>query len=381
MVNNQGAHAMNILHTIKRLSVVAVLTAIASLFTLPAVAQTTVTQTTLAAALGAPSGVNGPSQNVTLTSTTGVVAGTELFFDHEAVLVNSINTTSGIAVVQRGYDSTRAVGHANGAVVYAGPSSGVTGSPFASSDPLSGTCTLTNELYSLRINTTNGNIWACSTAGYWENVVDSFVFVGPGNCYYTTSGGTFAAQTSVGVTGTTGLGLVSSASGVASLPVLEVSTTNSGTATNTISCMVPVPARTNAARGAYLVDATMFYGVYQNTAGTQVAVLASGTMNGQAVFTSVTMPAAGVSETASTVAPARWDTGTLLITPVVASFNGTALTVGQFDTIKFTPATALSLNTDLTVYEVNLTVLCAATTATSIATPGLLVHYRSVTGF
>lgn len=343
-------------------------------------AQATTTQTTTSAAQSKQT--SGASvQQLQVASATGITVGTELYIDKEAELV--IGTMPGSTttfIVQRGFDQTRSAAHANGAIVYAGPTAGVTGSPFIQSDPEFGTCVSTSLLYTVYINEATGNLWQCS-GSTWLNVVDSFDWIGPGNCYYTTSGGTFAAQTNVGVTGTTGLGLVSSAAGVASLPVLEVSTTNSGTATNTISCTIPVPSRANVARGVYVVDATFAYGVYQNTAGTQAAVLASGTMNGQAVFTTVTLPAAAASETGSTVAPVRWDTGTLTITPVVASANVTSLTVGQFYTMKFTPATALAMTSDLTSYQVNLSILCAATTATSIATPGVLVHYRTVTGF
>lgn len=359
----------------------ATVSAFALLLTLTALssnvyAQTTVTQTTLSASVALPT-QTAPARLAVVASATNITVGSEVFVDAEAMLVTGVNGTT--LTVQRGYDATKTAPHANSAIVYVGQASGVTGSPFVYVDPPIGSCTLTSEQFSLRINVVDGNLWQC-TNSQWMNVVDAFAWIGPGNCYYTTSGGTFAAQTNVGVTGTTGLGLVSSAAGVASLPVLEVSTTNAGTATNTISCTIPVPSRVNAPRGSYVVDATFAYGIYQNTAGTQAAVLASGTMNGQAVFTTVTLPAAGTSETGSVVAPVRWDSGTLAITPVVASFNTTALTVGQFYTAKFVPATPLAMTSDLTSYQVNLSILCAATTATSIATPGVLVHYRYVTG-
>lgn len=342
-------------------------------------AQISVTNTTLnAATTTASAGNNG---FISVTSTTGMTAGVELYLDKEALRVLVTPTgTSGQVAVQRGYDATMPAKHANSTLVYIGPSTSTAtpgSGPFWYTDPPLGVCAVTDELYNLHINVRTGQFWQC-VGLTWVNVIDGVMMVGPGNCFYTTSGGTFAAQSNVGVTGTTGLGLVASAAGVASLPVMEVSTTNSGTATNTLSCTIPIPSRVNIAKGVEVVDATFFYGVYQNAAGTQVAVLASGTMNGQAVFTTVTMPVPGASETASTVLPVRWDAGTLLITPVVASANVSALTVGQFDSVKFTPATALAMTSDLTVYEVNLTILCTATTATSIATPGVLVHYRYV---
>lgn len=209
-----------------------------------------------------------------------------------------------------------------------------------------------------------------NTAGaYW---------VSPGNCYFTTSGGTFVAQTGVGVAGATGLSLVASAAGVGVAPVMQIATTNAGTATNTITCLINPPSTVGVTgRGVNLVDATFFYGVQQTGLGAQASVLASGTMNGALVFSKIAFPAAGAGETPSTVAPVRADAGTLVITPVVASFNVATTTAGAFFTAKFAPQTTFSLSTDLTQYYVSLTVLCTATSATTLNTPGVLIHFTS----
>lgn len=336
----------------------------------PSLAQTTVTQTTFSSAVALPT-QTAPARVVVVASASGISAGSELFADEEAMLVTAVNGTQ--ITVQRGVDGSTVGPHTTTVAVYAGPASGVTGSPFVFIDPPVGTCTLANELYSLRINTISGRIWQC-TNSTWMNVIDSYAWVGPGNCAYSTSGGTLTAPT-FGAAGNTALGLIN-ASGVG-IPVYQIATTNSGTATNTISCLLPVPSRTNTSRGAYVVDATFFYGVQQTGLGTQVAVLASGTMNGVAVFQTITLPTPAASETPS-AAVARWDSGSLTITPVVASSNVATTTAGQFYSVKFTPANPLAMTTDLTNYYVNLTLLCSATSATTINTPGVLVHYRQV---
>lgn len=237
--------------------------------------------------------------------------------------------------------------------------------------------------------TTGGNVTTCTPASY--NVATAGVstiqpsggnsgayWVPPGNCYYTTSGGTFAAQSGVGVSGNVGLGLVVGGTTAGFIPVLQVATTNSGTATNTISCLINPPSSVGVTgRGVNLVDATFFYGVQQTGLGTQVAVLASGTMNGVAVFSKVAFPVAAGSETPSTGAPTRADAGTLVITPVVASSNVATTTAGSYYSVKFAPATPFSLTTDLTQYYVNLTVLATATSATTVNTPGVMIHYTN----
>lgn len=355
--------------TVSALALILMLTARPSIV----YAQATTTQTTLSAVVTAP-GQGAPSQLVVVASATGISVGSELFVDREAMLVNAVNGTA--LTVQRGYDATSASAHANSSLVYAGPTSGITGSPFLYQDPRIGSCTASSLLYSLYINVVTGALWQC-TASTWMNVIDGIEFVQASSCAYSTSGGTLATPT-FGAAGNTALGLINASATIT--PVYQIATTSSGTATNTLTCQVPVPSRVNAARGSYLVDATFFYGVQQTGLGTQVAVLASGTMNGQAVFTKVALPVAAASETASTVTPVRADAGTLLITPVVASSNVATTTAGGFYSVKFTPATPIALTTDLTAYYVNATFLATASSATTINTPGMLIHYRRVGG-
>lgn len=344
----------------------------------PAVAhaQTTTTQTTLSAAQARQTS-GSATQLIQVASATGIAVGTELYIDQEAELVTAVSAGSTTTfVVQRGYNGTRSTSHTSGQIVYAGPTAGVTGSPFLQQDPSFGSCSSTALLYTVYVVEPSGELWQC-VASTWVNVIDALEWVGPGNCAYSTSGGTLTTPT-FGAAGNTALGLINASSAIT--PVYQVATTNSGTATNTITCAIPVPSRANIARGVFVADVTFFYGVQQTGLGTQAVVLASGTMNAQAVFTTITMPAAGTSETASTVTPVRWDSGTLTLLPTVANFNVATTTAGAFYSEKFTPATPMSMNTDLTGYYVNFTVLETATSASTVNTPGFLVHYRTVTG-
>lgn len=358
----------------------------------PVAAQTTVTQTTTSAAIALP--VQGtPNTLIQITSATNIVVGNEIVVDQEAMLVTAQGVTTTNLTVQRGYDGTLAAAHVSGAIVYAGPASGVQGSPFVFSDPPIGNCTLTNELYSLRILVgslgnprANGTVWQCTgsaTAAVWTNVVDSFAWIGPGNCWYSVVTGTVTAPTFGAVSSGTALGITTQISTVPAIPVIQVASTNAGViSVDTITCGVPIPSRVNASRGVYVVDATFAYGII-GTGGvnaTQVAVEASGTMNGGLVFSQVAFPTPGAAETASTVAPTRWDTGTLVLTPAKAAFNSLVTTAGAFFTQKFTPATPMPMASDLTQYFVSLPVLCNTTQATAIYSSGILVHYRTVTG-
>lgn len=236
---------------------------------------------------------------------------------------------------------------------------------------------------------TGGNITLCTPASWAPATAavntlrptgsdtGSAYWVPPGNCWYSVATGTLTAPTFGATGGVTSLGLV--AIGASNTPVVQVATTNAAViSTNTITCLVNPPSTVGVTgRGVNLVDAAVFYGI-QQTGGvnaTQVAVLASGTMNGTLVFSKIAMPAAGASETPSTVTPVRADAGTLAITPAVASFNSLVTTAGAFFTSTFTPANPFSLNTDLTQYYVNFSVLCNTTQATTINVAGVLIHY------
>lgn len=204
-------------------------------------------------------------------------------------------------------------------------------------------------------------------------------WIPPGNCWYSVATGTLTTPTFGAAPGVTALGL--NVVGASNVPVMQVATTNAGVVSvNTISCVINPPGNVGiSGRGVNLVDAVVVYGI-QQTGGvnaTQVAVEASGTMNGTLVFDKIAIPAAGASETPSTVTPVRADSGTLVLSPAKASFNSLVTTAGAFFNQTFTPATPFALTTDLTVYHVNFTVLCNTTQATTINVAGVLVHFTS----
>lgn len=237
---------------------------------------------------------------------------------------------------------------------------------------------------------TGGNITTCTPASWSPATADATLrptnsntglsyWVPPGNCWYSVATGTLTAPTFGATAGVTSLGL--NAIGTAGVPVMQVATTNAGViSVNTISCLINPPTTVGVtSRGVNLVDANVFYGI-QQTGGvnaTQVYVLASGTMNGTLVFGKTLFPTSGASETPSTVAQTRADSGTLAVTPSGATFNSAVTTAGAFYTQKFTPATPIALTTDLTQYWLNFTVLCNTTQATTINSPGIMIHYTN----
>jgi hypothetical protein len=166
-----------------------------------------------------------------------------------------------------------------------------------------------------------------------------------------------------------------------SIPVVQAQTSATGTNTHYYSCNLAMPGRLAVARAAWVVDTVFYYGVQTTALGTQVATLASGTMNSKTVFNSIGYPTAAASETATGLAEAaRADAGTLTITPVVASFNTGTTTAGEFFSAKFIPANPIAVSTDSQQLYLLVSLLNTATSATVTNSPGVLVHYRYVTG-
>lgn len=189
-------------------------------------------------------------------------------------------------------------------------------------------------------------------------------WVPPGNCNTTVSGNS---------TGTQGL----TTDGASTTPVVQAKTSATGTNTHTYICNITPPyfvVTTN--NGFAIQDAVFFYGTL-NLLGTQAATLASGTMNSSTVFASITYPTAATGETASTVTPVRADSGTMVITPVVASANVTTTTAGSYYSVKFAPATPIAWKTDLKQLLLTVTLQATALTPTTTTSPGVLVHFKS----
>jgi hypothetical protein len=313
-----------------------------------------------------------------------VQIGQGVFVDQEYELITGTTATSTVFQVQRRNNriGNSGVGlplttHATGQIVYI-----ATPSAFMRANPTTGACTAANQ-GDPWINIDTGIIWRC-LGGQWMNVIDGYMFVGPGSCFGSTTGGTLttpAAVANVNVYANTWTGLINSSATAPGTPVIQVATTNAGTATNTVSCQIPMPSRFNASRGVYVLDATWVYGLQQTAANaTQVAVEASGTLNGITAFGKIVLPAAAASETPSTVAQARWDAGTIVLTPAKAAFNSGITTTGAFATQKIAPGAPAAMATDGTIYYANFTVLHTTTSASTLQVAGVIIHYAQVTG-
>lgn len=124
------------------------------LFAVSAMAQTSLTQTSLSSAIGSSS-----VTTVRVASATGISTSpqTILFVDNEAMFVTGVSGTA-ISVI-RGYASTLAVPHISGAMVLAGPPQA-----YIAFTP-SGSCTNGQGVfaYSPVVNLKDGNQWLCST--------------------------------------------------------------------------------------------------------------------------------------------------------------------------------------------------------------------------
>lgn len=215
------------------------------------------------------------------------------------------------------------------------------------------------------------------TSGVWSLLPASRLFaqgysrtnpysywVPPGACFGVVSGNG---------TGTNGLTSV----GASSTPAMNLQTDNTGTNTHHHKCNISPPgAIITSGNGIAITSATFMYGVQTTGLGTQVATLSSGTMNSQTVFTTITYPTAGASETPSTVTPVRADAGNLVITPAVASFNVATTTAGAFYSANFAPATPIVYKTTNVQLLLNVSLLNTATSATVTNTPGAMVFFR-----
>lgn len=120
-------------------------------------AQTTLTSTTLSAA------VTASADTIFVTSATGFDDGDLVFVDREAMVVRDVNSTT--ITVTRGTNGTAARAHASNAVVYVGAPSN-----FYQDHVVPGsTCTATNERYLPRIVLPAGNVYQC-TNSIWQEL-------------------------------------------------------------------------------------------------------------------------------------------------------------------------------------------------------------------
>ncbi len=132
-------------------------------------AVTTTYSTTLASA------VNGTQTTITVAAVTNMVASSQtvnslIYCDGELMKINTLNTTSKVLGVTRGYDVTNAPSppytgtHPSGALCYFSVQGGnnSSGGPFVTTDPYPGSvCSTANYPYLPLINIANQKIWNC----------------------------------------------------------------------------------------------------------------------------------------------------------------------------------------------------------------------------
>lgn len=150
--------------------------------------QTALTQTTLATAISGPSLYSGTSptisQQVTLAACSGIAApilpGTPssiIYVGREAMGVFTVNSTTCVLTVNRGYLGTQAAPHPSGDMVLYGPNYAATiaqgGNPvpsglFQQDPPVNGTCTASATPTTPWVNVLTGSQWLCSSiTGTW----------------------------------------------------------------------------------------------------------------------------------------------------------------------------------------------------------------------
>jgi hypothetical protein len=328
-----------------------------------AFAQSTTTNTTLCAAMTA------SATTACLTSTTGVVNQTGLYIDGEYMVVNLSNTQT-VATGPAYVPVARAVRFGSGAAAHNNSSPvWVALTPSQTTYPgdngfemgnaastlsffLGAPCTRSNYAYMPRIIPGRGLIRDCnaSTAQWVDYSQERTLFVGPGNCAWSTTGTT---------TGTNGLATI----GASVVPVNQVQVSNAGASANTFQCWLGgdiYQALVN--RGVTITSFDVIYGV-------QTTTLTS--INGAAVAT-VTFPAPAATETASTVTPVAVG-GTLTTSSTTG--NMAATTAGAFKNIRTTLGTPFNPTTDITAVLFTLVFNQSASAAQIVQSPGMLIHY------
>lgn len=331
-------------------------------------AQIAPTQTTLSSAITTTTAQSMIVASATGFNTTDTPIGEKVaMIDRELIRVRSVSSTT--IQISRGWAGSSAATHASGATVTVSNPAAFRNTDTSSEGlPTAGSCTAGNELYLPVYNYLASRRWNCVNSTWM--VDNGYAFLGPSACQSSVSGNS---------SGTNGLTVIGTAP---SYPVIQASTSATGTNTHYYVCNLnQIGAGTSSANGRQtaLIDVVAFYGVQTTGLGTQVATLASGTMNSQTVFTSILHATPGASETAQGITQvARADSGSLTITPAVASFNVATTTAGQFYSARFTPASAIAMATDLKQYFFTFSLLNTATSATVTNLLGVIVHYAYI---
>lgn len=167
-------------------------------------AQTTLTNSTLAAAISNASDQVATLAAVTSMSATTSGAQTYLVIDREVVGLRAINTTTKAVTITRGLMGTRATGHASGATVYyVDPN---VSNVVLSANDRSGACTTSgsadisqNGAYVPVFNPSSGRSFTCTSGGTWVMSAD---YMGTQVCTVTQATSKSTGVTCLGTRGT-----------------------------------------------------------------------------------------------------------------------------------------------------------------------------------
>lgn len=308
--------------------------------------------------------------SICLTSTTNVVARTGIYIDLEyvQVLQTPTGTTNAQVKVVRGLQTTLAAAHANSQTAWLAltpdksvvPSSNGFGFGAAFTDY--GPCTRTSFAYLPHIWPARGEIIDCdATTARWTPYAQTFTMaVTAGDCGWSTTG-TWDTQVAVATGGPNLQGTTTI--GASAIPVTQIKVTAAGASVNTLTCIVPINTfQPLINKGITVKYADVLYGV----ATTTLTSISGG------AFATITFPAPGASQTASTVTPVAVG-GT--VTTSSTTGNLAATTAGAFKTSRLTPATPINLTTDMQYLIVSEAFNQSASAAQVVNTPGILLHY------
>ena len=337
---------------------------IAALACASAFAQTAVPSTTLCAA------VLSTDKTICLTSTTSVVAQTGIYIDLEyfKVLSTPTATTNAYVAVVRAQSSTLAAAHANAQTAWLALTPALAIVPGSNGFSLGasfgdyGTCTRTAQTYLPHFWPARGEIIDCdATTGLWTPYQNTLTLaVGPGDCAWGTTG-TYDTQVAVATGGPNLQGLLDL--GASFVPANQIKVTNAGASVNTLTCTIPINTfQPLLNKGVTVKYADVVYGV----ATTTLTSISGG------AFSTITLPAPGASQTASTVTPVAIG-GT--VTTSSTTGNMAATTAGAFKVSRLTPATPINLTADMTYLLVSENFNQSASSAQVVNSPGMLIHY------
>lgn len=334
-----------------------------------ALGQTATPSTTLCAA------VTKTASSVCLASTTSVTDQTGLYVDLEYMVVRLSNGQTlpagpTMVPVVRG---ARAGGsgpaaHANTQTVWEALTPSLTVVPGANGFDFGtqlgdyGPCTRSTITYLPHIWPNRGVIRDCnSTTGLWVDYVNErTVLIGPGSCGWSTTG-TYASQVAVATGGPNIQGLTTI--GASGVPANQISVTSAGASVNTLTCYLNIDTfQALLGKGVTITSVDVLYGV----ATTTLTSISGG------AFSTITFPAAGATQTASTVTPVAVGGS---VTTSSTTGNMAATTAGAFKVSRLTPATAINLTTDMQALLISENFNQSAAAAQIVNTPGMLVHY------